>query len=162
MKTLFTSKRNLLLQTRIKIASTIGKSIQLKLRSVNKLRALPLLFLICLITFSCQKNPFDERSKLLGDYTFTIHTKGNRSGSSEPIDTIYTYNGKITANEDKDRISIFFTTYLIEHPILYEDWSIKGRKIRGEFNSNKTLTFHLIAGGLGNSTFTNIKGEKKK
>ncbi len=133
---------------------------------MNRLKTIIKLFTIHLCIFfsalSCEKNPFDKRRKFIGEYTFTINKRGINTISNIPIDTVYTKKGKIEYNEDRDKVSIFFLEYLIDEPTLYEDWSIIGNKIKGEFNTTNTLKFHYSRSGLGNSIFTNVEGEKTK
>lgn len=126
---------------------------------MNKFRSI--LFSICLITLSCQKKPFDERSKFIGDYNFLIE-KVNWNINGYRKDTLYTYNGKIEHGEDSNKISIFFSEHLVAKPNLYGDWSILGNGVRGEFSTKEAIAFSISYGGIGGGTIYNVTGEKKK
>ena len=119
-------------------------------------------FCFSFIFLECDKSLFDNRSKFLGNYIFTFHTTGYNTVLSIPVDTIYIEKGKIEYSQDENKISIFFLEYLIDEPSLYEDRSIIGEIIEGEFTSTNTLEFHYSNSGLGNSTFTSVTGEKTK
>lgn len=133
---------------------------------MNKLKTLlylPIIAIYVLFTFiGCNKHLFDYRNKFLGDYTFNIHETGYNTLSNEIVDTMYIYNGKIEYGKNEKNISISFLEALSAEPNLYEDGSIIGDGVRGEFNSTNKLGFTFSGGGRGNGIAFNITGEKTK
>lgn len=106
---------------------------------MNKLKILARLPATILCVFftitSCNKHLFDYRNKFLGDYTFNIHETGYNTLSNEIVDTMFIYYGKIEYGTNENNISISFLEALSAEPNLFEDGSIIGDGVKGEFNS---------------------------
>ena len=122
------------------------------------LRNLILVFLI-LITIGCKKNPFDSRTKYLGDYNFFIHQVGYYPGHD--VDTTYCFKGKIDYGANKSTIAIYWRNMNeASYPELFEDVSFKGYGCEGDFLSSKKVVF--VFGISTSSTFMEwkVSGEK--
>ena len=123
-------------------------------------KILILLFCIFLVT-GCQKNPFDYRTKFVGDYNFTVRlttwTIYEQTG-----DTTYLFKGKIWYDGNEKMVSVEFSGYQPEKVNLYEDGSMKGQHVNGEFVSTKKVRFKVTYNALGGGAQYSIIGDKAK
>jgi hypothetical protein len=128
--------------------------------SKYKMKKFTIFIFIVIFLYGCKKDPFDYRSKFIGDYNFVIHAKTSYGiqGNMYNFDTTYTYPGKIDFGPNENTIQISYPDLV--YPVLYEDGTMSGNGYRGEFESeNKiNLTFGFYSPG-GGTTYT-ITGEK--
>lgn len=123
--------------------------------------------IICLLLFGCKKNPFDYRSKFIGNYIFSAHiTTFNVYGPGIYTDTTYSYNGNVASSSYNDCVKVYFSENIFVEPIIYEDGTLEGKSYYqyfvGEFESTKKIKFTYFEGGLGGGTTYYISGEKNK
>jgi hypothetical protein len=124
------------------------------------MKKLTILILLGLLLFSCKKDPFDYRSKFLGDYNFVIHaiTSYGIQGNMYTLDTTYTYLGKIDYGSEENMIQISYPNIVYSN--LYEDGTISGLGCKGEFETENKInvTFGFYSPGGGTTYY--ITGEK--
>jgi hypothetical protein len=119
-------------------------------------------FVLLLLVIGCKKDPFDNRSKYLGDYTFSI-TKTTAMSTDNFVDTTYSYLGTIKSGSDNNSVIIHFSDNLYAVMDLYEDGSLEkyfdGGYLVGEFESAEKVKFvySLSGGGIRYG----VKGDKK-
>jgi hypothetical protein len=122
-----------------------------------------LLFFLIAIS-SCEKQPFDYRTKYIGDYTFSIHFK-SWAGVYPPyseVDTSYTSEGWIEYGLNETTIRIYLSsTDSWNIPDLYEDGTIDGYGWTGEFVNSKKLIMKNVYLRPSGASVTTVEGNKK-
>ena len=132
----------------------------------TKLQFIFIFLLICLSMASCKKNPFDYRSKYIGKYCFSIQ-KTFWSISGVVLDTVYSYEGKITNGSQKKTMEIFYSDNASVEAYIYEDGTLgecntsQQINLKGEFESSKKIRFCFKTGGLGSGQIFGITGDRK-
>ena len=104
-----------------------------------------------LLATGCKKDPFDHRSKYLGDYNFTV-AKTTAMATDTPVDTTYSYLGTIKTGSENNTVIIHFSDDLSVEMDLFEDGSLEkysyGDYIVGEFESAEKVKFvYSVIGG---------------
>jgi hypothetical protein len=123
------------------------------------------LFLFLFITIcSCEKNPFDYRTRYIGDYTFSVHF--SRSAGVYPnvswFDTSYISEGRIEYGYDKTTIKINLTSAdSWNFPTLYEDGTIDGNGWSGEFVDYSKIKIEHVYFRPSGVSVTTVEGTKK-
>ncbi len=121
-----------------------------------------LIFLLCVfLVAGCQKNPFDYRTKFVGNYNFTVRLT-TWTIYKQTLDTTYLYKGKIWYDGNETMVSIEFSGYQPEIATLYEDGSMKGQHVSGEFISTKKVRFKVSYSSMGGGGQYSIVGDKAK
>ncbi len=126
---------------------------------------LPIVF--CLLLFAqCKKNPFNYRTKYLGDYTFTVHKiLWSMSPLGTNIDTNYFYDGKIEYGTIKNTMLIHFSENNTVEVIVSKDGLISNDNdydpVTGKFESKTSMNFSYHLGGLGSGGSYGVSGTKK-
>lgn len=122
--------------------------------------------LFCFIALAgCKKNPFDFRSKYLGNYNFSIHrTAWTLSGPT--LDTTYFYTGEVEKGSETNTAIISFSESVSIETDIYEDGTISvnhppHQSLQGEFESAKEVKFKLANSGLGGGSAYDVTGVKK-
>jgi hypothetical protein len=117
--------------------------------------------ILCLYLFisGCEKQPFDYRTKFVGDYRFTVETSHYGPITGNP-DTNYIDDGKIWYGTYEDRLKIILSNKQTFEFVVYEDGTIEGGGY-GEFESTEKVHFGCTYGGLGAGVYYNISGEKE-
>lgn len=114
-------------------------------------------FVLLLLVIGCKKDPFDNRSKYIGDYTFTL-TKT----TAQSIDTTYSYAGTVRSGSNNNSVIIHFSDGLSFEVDLYEDGSLEkyfdGGSLFGEFESAEKVKF-VYSENYGSRY--GVKGDKK-
>lgn len=111
-----------------------------------------LLFVLVLSVFGCKKDPFDSRTKYLGDYNFSV-TKTTAMSTDTPVDTTYSYLGTIKTGSENNTVIIHFSDDLSVEMNLFEDGSLEnyynfGYYLVGEFESAEKVKFvYSVIGG---------------
>jgi len=123
------------------------------------------LFLFLLISIcSCKKNPFDYRTRYIGDYTFSVHFK-SWAGVHPDVsvtDTSYTSEGRIDYGYNKTTIRINLTSAdSWNFPELYEDGTIDGYPWTGEFVSSDIVKLERVYKWAAGVSITTVEGTKK-
>jgi hypothetical protein len=130
---------------------------------VRKIFTVILLFLL---VSGCKKNPFDYRTKFVGDYDFTVHLATYNINGWPTSYTTYLYKGKIWYDGNETMVSIEFSANQSVSVNLYEDGSMKSFYVNGEFESTKKVQFRLrVLSGSGIQYFGAeyvVAGDKKK
>ncbi|RLD89775.1 MAG: hypothetical protein DRJ02_00305 [Bacteroidetes bacterium] len=123
------------------------------------------LLMALLYVTGCAKNPFDHRTKYIGDYDFRIDFSCTPSLGN--CDTTYHYQGNIDYSDDKDKVIIHYdknrmieplideNENLIQHIDHYQDDSL------GRFINKNEVEFVVRDGGLGGGFFWHAYGKKK-
>lgn len=126
------------------------------------MRKLFTILFCCLVMFGCKKNPFDYRTKYLGNYRFLIHEVDWWAGGGH-LDTTYYADGGIDYGYDKNTIAIHWSGLnSAVDPDLFEDASFKGMGASGDFWSTKKVVFEFITGRISYTNTYYITGEKTK
>jgi hypothetical protein len=119
-----------------------------------------LLLFLCSL-FGCKKDPFDYRTKYLGDYNFVIHYDSWNPLSGH-IDTTYSKDGKIDYGSDENTIFIFFNGSIADELTVYEDGTIGDNYFKGgEFETTNKIKYSYYWGSQGSATYGKVTGEKK-
>jgi hypothetical protein len=123
------------------------------------------LFLFLLISIcSCEKNPFDYRTRYIGDYTFSVHRKSwvGVIPDVSVTDTSYTSEGRIDYGYNKTTIRIDLTSADSRNfPELYEDGTIEGYYWTGEFVSSDIVKLKRVYIWAAGVSITTVEGHKK-
>jgi len=109
----------------------------------------------------CEKNPFDYRTKYLGDYTYYVHETGG-NGLVGLIDTSYTTNGSIAKGPGKG--SIYFQLSEAAEKVelaVDKDGNLTG-KYNGYFESSNTLNVVYSMYAPGGHFSQAVSGVKKR
>ncbi len=120
-----------------------------------------LLILFSCSFFGCKKNPFDYRTKYLGNYNFIVNYS-SWNGLEGQHDTTYVFNnGKIDYGTDKNTILIFFdsgSSKPSDELTIYEDGSLGC----GEFVTTEIIkyTYYQNQSPMSHS-INSVSGEKK-
>lgn len=131
-----------------------------------KSRFIFLLLFSIFLNSGCKKNPFDYRTKYLGDYEFVDSwSSWSMVGPSNSSGVNYS-TGKVEYGNDKTiRITLNSNnpTYFHEFDIDRDgNLSLQsGGGSIGKFQSRKKVSFSLTSGGLGGGGTDNITGTKK-
>jgi len=118
----------------------------------------------------CEKNPFDYRSKFLGNYDFSIHHSAwNLNGTT--LDTTYNYSGEIMEGElfFNTTVQIKFADNVTIEAELFEDGTLgtvsnynsSNSILKGEFESPQKVNFVVSWNGLGGGNAYNVLGAKQ-
>jgi hypothetical protein len=119
-----------------------------------------LLLLILTISFySCEKNPFDYRTKFTGDYHFEIHTQYGSPMSFS--DTSYKFDGNISYGSGDHKLKIFYRGVVIDEIVVYEDGTIGDHPYGGEFESKNRIVYFISEHSPGGIYTKNVIGERK-
>lgn len=126
---------------------------------------IPLLIIFFVaLNYGCKKNPFDYRTKYIGDYTFTDSWTSYNMAASPPTNSgIRETNGKIEYGEqgflkvtfDNNRPDWFHDLQVDREGNLTENTRDVGKISRNSIN------YHNYVSGLGGGSTTNISGKKK-
>ena len=120
-----------------------------------------IIFLLSLFAIiGCKKDPFDYRTKYIGDYTFLIHSK-TYIMFDPPIDTSYYQDGYIGYGSEKDKIVISLSGKRATEYTIYEDGTIGENACRGEFESSKKIRYSCSWGSQATKIHEEVTGEKK-
>lgn len=123
-----------------------------------------ILTLIVLVAMTaCKKDPFDYRTKYVGDYNFVVERQTIASPDGNVSDTTYTLEGTIDYGSDDNAISILFSgNNTPETFTLYEDGTIRmGTACSGEFESTNRIKYSCYWASPGAHTDQNVSGVKK-
>ncbi len=129
----------------------------MKLKSRISIFSCTLCFYLLIV--GCEKNPFDYRTKFVGDYRFTVNIDHYGSYPCGP-DTNYTDDGQVWYGENKEDLEIILANGLSFAFQVYEDGTIVGCG-HGEFETEDKVNYVLSSGGLGGGIIYNIEGLKK-
>ena len=114
----------------------------------------------CILIFGCKKDPFDYRTKYVGDYSFVIHYSSWNPLNGQ-FDTTYSIDGKIDYGSDKNTISIFFSGSSSPQIFtLFEDGTIQDG-CKGEFESVNKIKYSCYWASPAAHTSETVSGEKK-
>ncbi len=124
-----------------------------------------LIALLGVLVFGCKKDPFDYRTKFIGDYTIAIHESSywGIPPNTGSLDTTYFFDANISNGSDKNSITIS-SPYISLHTIVYEDGSLEGYKDNngiGEFTSEKEIKYSWGSYAPGGSTTYTLTGKMK-
>ncbi len=117
------------------------------------------LFFLAFFFASCEKDPFDFRSKYVGDYNFSIHNRSWANGTI-PIDTTYTATGRVDYDSDINYIQVIYSNS--DRPDkykIYEDGTIG--PCEGEFESKNKLFINCSQYSPGGGYSNTIIGERQ-
>ena len=127
------------------------------------MKSVATVFFLLLILDGCKK-PVDYRDKFLGNYTFTVHYTAywGLPPNLGSIDTLYTYNGRVSLGSQEKAVLIYFSDKATIEPFIYEDgtWGLYSVFL-GEFASTSTVKFHASYYTAGTSSNYDVTGEKK-
>ncbi len=130
-------------------------------KEMRKLKFILSLMLIPLINCGCKKNPFDYRTKYLGNYVFVVHSS-SYNPTDGAIDTTYTLDGKIDYGSDKNTILITSNGITGGDYKIYEDGTVETEHCSGEFaTSDKLLYSCYIHVSMMAKWSWDVVGEKK-
>lgn len=116
--------------------------------------------IFCQLILGCKKNPFDYRTKYVGDYSFTIHYS-SWSPFYGQFDTTYSIDGKIDYGSIKNTISIIYSGSTSPQMFtIYEDGTIED-DCKGEFESANKIKYSCYWASPAAHTFESVIGEKK-
>ncbi len=120
-----------------------------------------LLLMLCFFVFGCKKNPFDYRTKYLGNYVFVVH-----SSSYNPldglIDTTFSINGEIEYGSEKNTILISFGGSTGTDFKIYEDGTVDINYCSGEFETTDKLVYSCYRNESPSAhSSLDVEGEKK-
>jgi hypothetical protein len=120
--------------------------------------------MICLMIFGCKKNPFDYRSKFIGNYNFVVH-EIVWEGGTMLLDSTYSFFGNVTLGSISSTVMINFKDNFSIEPKVFEDGSLEGPEshtlhLSGEFESTKEVKFKYSNGGLGGGGNYDVTGNK--
>ena len=119
-----------------------------------------IIILACMILIGCKKNPFDYRTKYVGDYKFEISVSAWNPVQGE-FDTSYSVDGRIDYGSDRNTISINFSGSNSPQVFtIYEDGTIEN-KCQGEFESAHKVVYSCYWASPGAHTSERVVGEKK-
>ncbi len=121
-----------------------------------------ILLILCFFMFGCKKNPFDYRTKYLGDYIFVVHNSSWNPTNGQ-FDTTYTVDGNVDYVSDKNSVLISSPTFSLQATV-YEDGTLEGywnNNGEGEFESTKKIKYHCGYYWPGGQSNSYITGEKK-
>lgn len=124
-----------------------------------------LLLLFVALNYGCKKNPFDYRTKYLGDYEFVDSwSSWSMVGPSNSSGVNYS-TGKVEYGNDKTiRITLNSNNPHFHEFDIDRDGNLSlqsGGGSIGKFQSRKKVSFSLTSGGLGGGGTDNITGTKK-
>jgi hypothetical protein len=130
-------------------------------------RTISTLLLLCLVIAGCKKNPFDYRTKFVGDYNCTVHLTTLNFNGYIVSDTTYLYRVKIWYDENETMVSVEYSGSQPQIVRLYEDGSMRSYYVYGEFESTKRVRFRvrLVSGEGGFSYYSAqyiVTGDKAK
>lgn len=138
----------------------------MSVRNKNIKNLFAIIFCIMVIA-GCKKNPFDYRSKFLGDYNFTVHFT-SYGGGVNPIvstDTVYNYIGKVEFGTKNNTVLISFSDGLSFEPTIYEDLTLDNYggnpSFNGEFESKTKIKFDYHYWRLSGNDNYFVTGIKK-
>jgi hypothetical protein len=118
------------------------------------------ILLVSLGLTACKKNPFDYRSKYLGDYEFTTTISSwNMISGVQPTETTV-YNGSVSMSSLEGKIRINYMDGISTDVEVDREGNLSypgSGKI-----SKKTLSLEMTNGSGGGSSTTSISGKKKK
>ena len=138
----------------------------LAIKQNSDMRKLFTIFLFCVLISGCKKDPFDYRTKFVGDYDFTVHLTTFNINGWPTSDITYPYKGKIWYDENETMVSLKFSGNQSVIVKLYEDGSMKSFYVNGEFESTKKVRFRvLVLSGSGIQYFGAkyvVDGDKTK
>lgn len=123
-----------------------------------------LLASFCVAFLGCKKNPFDFRSKFIGDYNFQIQASSYYGVGPyfSSHDTTYSIDGNIVCGSENDKISISFANQNGSSEFtIYEDGTIEDGNCSGEFESTHTVKYSCFWGSPGAGTYETVTGKKK-
>ena len=122
-----------------------------------------ILIFSCIAILGCKKNPFEYRTKFLGNYNFIIHSSfyAGTPTNHYTRDTTYSVDGKIWYGSDKNTISITFSGSWSSEFTIYEDGTIEGGGCRGEFESTNKIKYSCYWASPASHTNQDITGIKK-
>lgn len=127
---------------------------------------------MCLIGCSlgligCKKNPFDYRTKFVGDYSFEVNERYITDYPNSISDTTYSYEGQIDYGTMENTIVILFAEThgreieLFEDGTMGECYNCWKYELEGEFKAKDELEFFLRDGSQGFTWIYRVTGEKK-
>lgn len=128
------------------------------------LGSLVLLTVLFISHSACQKIPFDNRNKYLGDWMFDVHYHSFIMNEGVLYDYTETYNGKIKYGKEKLKIVIQYGVDKNVELFVDEGGILSGfpsHYSSGSFKDKKNLDLYLRWGGLGGAVIHEIKGVKK-
>ena len=126
----------------------------------------PVALLIALLYVTgCAKNPFDKRTKYIGNYKFQIDF--SCTPNLGDCDTSYTYSGKIDYSDEKDKLIIYYdknssiVPFIDDHENLIQHIDHYQSDSLGRFINKNEVEFVVRSGGLGGGYFWHVYGIKK-
>ncbi|CAN5509448.1 hypothetical protein BH10BAC1_BH10BAC1_09900 [soil metagenome] len=123
-------------------------------------------FAVLILIVSCKKNPFDYRTKYIGDYDFVNSWTSYNMSATPPTSSGITYStGKIDYGKDGMVNIIFdnnFPTFVAELKIDRDgNLSFTNGLKAGQCQSRKKMHYSYSGGGLGGGSTSSITGTKK-
>lgn len=131
---------------------------------IKKVHIILLVLLLLISSIGCEKNPFDYRTKYIGEYKFTDSWTSYNMSSSPPTSSgTRETNGKMEYGEkgylkvtfDNNQPNWFHNLRVDREGKLTENNMEVGNISRNSFN------YHYSYSGLGGGSTTNITGKKK-